>query len=69
MCIDGRTGAGEECVLGWEELELEVIRDKDLQSYRLLYRNVDPMGVHTGDFAWSIITAGRLKELRTMHTE
>jgi len=40
----------EECVLGWEELELEVIRDKDGRKVTVCYiENVDPMGVHTGD--------------------
>lgn len=40
----------EECVLGWEELELEVIRDKNGQKITVCFiENVDPMGVHTGD--------------------
>lgn len=40
----------EECALGWEELELEVIRDKDGRKITVCYiENVDPMGVHTGD--------------------
>lgn len=40
----------EECVLGWEELELEVVRDARGQKITVCYiENVDPMGVHTGD--------------------
>lgn len=40
----------EECVLGWEELELEVVRDEKGQKITVCYiENVDPMGVHTGD--------------------
>lgn len=40
----------EESVLGWEELELEVIRDKDNNIITVCFiENVDPMGVHTGD--------------------
>ncbi len=40
----------EECVLGWEELELEVVRDRKGQKITVCYiENVDPMGVHTGD--------------------
>jgi len=40
----------EESVLGWEELELEVIRDKKNQKITVCFiENVDPMGVHTGD--------------------
>ncbi len=40
----------EESVLGWEELELEVVRDKDNRMITVCFiENVDPMGVHTGD--------------------
>jgi carbamoyl-phosphate synthase large subunit len=40
----------EESVLGWEELELEVIRDrKDNKITVCFIENVDAMGVHTGD--------------------
>ncbi len=40
----------EQCVLGWEELELEVVRDQKGQKITVCYiENVDPMGVHTGD--------------------
>ena len=40
----------EESVLGWEELELEVVRDKDDNMITVCFiENVDPMGVHTGD--------------------
>ena len=40
----------EESVLGWEELELEVVRDKNNNMITVCFiENVDPMGVHTGD--------------------
>jgi len=40
----------EESVLGWEELELEVVRDEKNQLITVCFiENVDPMGVHTGD--------------------
>ncbi len=40
----------EECVIGWEELELEVVRDKAGNMITVCFiENVDPMGVHTGD--------------------
>ena len=40
----------EECVLGWEELELEVVRDAKGQKITVCFiENVDPMGIHTGD--------------------
>ncbi len=40
----------EECVLGWEELELEVVRDKEGNMITVCFiENIDPMGVHTGD--------------------
>ena len=40
----------EESVSGWEELELEVVRDKDNNMITVCFiKNVDPMGVHTGD--------------------
>ena len=40
----------EESVLGWEELELEVVRDSKNQKITVCYiENIDPMGVHTGD--------------------
>ena len=40
----------EESVLGWEELELEVVRDSKGQKITVCFiENVDPMGVHTGD--------------------
>jgi carbamoyl-phosphate synthase large subunit len=40
----------EEAVLGWEELELEVVRDEKDQKITVCFiENVDPMGVHTGD--------------------
>jgi len=40
----------EESVLGWEELELEVVRDSKSQKITVCFiENVDAMGVHTGD--------------------
>jgi carbamoyl-phosphate synthase large subunit len=40
----------EESILGWEELELEVVRDKDNNIITVCFiENVDPVGVHTGD--------------------
>jgi carbamoyl-phosphate synthase large subunit len=40
----------EESVLGWEELELEVVRDHKNQMITVCFiENVDAMGVHTGD--------------------
>ena len=40
----------EESILGWEELELEVVRDKDNNMITVCFiENVDPLGVHTGD--------------------
>ena len=40
----------EESILGWEELELEVVRDKDGNMITVCFiENIDPIGVHTGD--------------------
>ncbi|MCK9614009.1 MAG: carbamoyl-phosphate synthase large subunit [Candidatus Omnitrophica bacterium] len=40
----------EESVLGWEELELEVVRDQKNNKITVCFiENIDPMGVHTGD--------------------
>ncbi|MBU4488190.1 MAG: carbamoyl-phosphate synthase large subunit [Candidatus Omnitrophica bacterium] len=40
----------EESVLGWEELELEVVRDAKNHMITVCFiENIDPMGVHTGD--------------------
>ncbi len=40
----------EDSVLGWEELELEVVRDAKNQMITVCFiENVDAMGVHTGD--------------------
>ncbi|HWR70198.1 MAG TPA: carbamoyl-phosphate synthase large subunit, partial [Dehalococcoidia bacterium] len=40
----------EESVYGWEELELEVVRDQKNQKITVCFiENVDAMGVHTGD--------------------
>ncbi len=48
----------EESVLGWEELEVEVVRDANNNMITVcLIENIDSMGVHTGD---SICTAPML---------
>jgi carbamoyl-phosphate synthase large subunit len=40
----------EESVMGWEELELEVVRDAKNQMITVCFiENVDAMGIHTGD--------------------
>src|ERR1700727_1989002 len=40
----------EESVLGWEEFEMEVVRDKKDNCIIICsIENIDPMGVHTGD--------------------
>ena len=40
----------EESILGWEELELEVVRDVDGNMITVCFiENIDPLGVHTGD--------------------
>jgi|LSQX01.2.fsa_nt_gb carbamoyl-phosphate synthase large subunit len=40
----------EESVLGWEELELEIVRDSKSKMITVCFiENIDPVGVHTGD--------------------
>ena len=40
----------EESILGWEELELEVVRDTEGNMITVCFiENIDPLGVHTGD--------------------
>ncbi|MCQ2537087.1 MAG: carbamoyl-phosphate synthase large subunit [Lachnospiraceae bacterium] len=40
----------EESILGWEELELEVVRDNEGNMITVCFiENIDPLGVHTGD--------------------
>ena len=40
----------EESILGWEELELEVVRDSKGKMITVCFiENIDPLGVHTGD--------------------
>jgi len=57
----------EESILGWEELELEVVRDAKGKIITVCFiENVDPVGVHTGD---SFCTAPMLTispELQTL---
>jgi len=48
----------EECVIGWKEIEFEVMRDgADNCIVICSMENVDPMGVHTGD---SVVVAPAL---------
>ena len=45
----------EQCVLGWKEIEYEVMRDAADNCITVCnMENIDPMGVHTGD---SIVVA------------
>jgi carbamoyl-phosphate synthase large subunit len=40
----------EECLVGWKEMEMEVVRDKADNCIIVCgIENLDPMGVHTGD--------------------
>ena len=40
----------EESILGWEELELEIVRDSEGRMITVCFiENIDPLGVHTGD--------------------
>nr|MCR4778023.1 carbamoyl-phosphate synthase large subunit [Lachnospiraceae bacterium] len=40
----------EESILGWEELELEIVRDAAGNMITVCFiENIDPIGVHTGD--------------------
>ena len=40
----------EECLEGWKEFEMEVVRDKKDNCIIICsIENVDPMGIHTGD--------------------
>lgn len=40
----------EESIAGWEELELEVVRDAENNVITVCFiENIDPIGVHTGD--------------------
>lgn len=40
----------EESILGWEELELEIVRDAENNMITVCFiENIDPLGVHTGD--------------------
>jgi carbamoyl-phosphate synthase large subunit len=48
----------EECVVGWKEVEYEVLRDADDNCITVCnMENLDPMGIHTGD---SIVVAPSL---------
>ena len=40
----------EESILGWEELELEIVRDAEGNMITVCFiENIDPLGIHTGD--------------------
>ena len=40
----------EESILGWDELELEIVRDSTGKMITICFiENIDPLGVHTGD--------------------
>ena len=39
----------EECLEGWKEFEMEVVRDKNNCIIICSIENLDPMGIHTGD--------------------
>ncbi len=40
----------EESILGWEELELEIVRDSSGKMITVCFiENIDPLGIHTGD--------------------
>ena len=40
----------EQSILGWEELEVEVVRDSKNQMIAICFiENIDPVGIHTGD--------------------
>ena len=40
----------EECLEGWKEFEMEVVRDKKDNCIIICsIENIDPMGIHTGD--------------------
>jgi len=50
-----KTVALDQCVLGWKEIEFEVMRDCNDNCITICsMENVDPMGIHTGD---SIVVA------------
>ncbi len=40
----------DESIIGWKEIELEVVRDKKIIVLSFVdIENIDPMGIHTGD--------------------
>ncbi len=55
----------EESVIGWEELEVEVVRDCEGNKISICFiENIDPMGVHTGDSFCSAPMLTTPKELQ-----
>ena len=59
----------EECITGWEELELEVVRDAKNNMITVCFiENIDPVGVHTGDsFCSAPMLTREPRKLPTMH--
>ena len=56
----------EESILGWEELELEVVRDAKNHMITVCFiENIDPLGVHTGDSFCSAPMLTISKEVQT----
>lgn len=56
----------EESILGWEELELEIVRDAKGQMITVCFiENIDPMGTHTGDSFCAAPMITISKELQT----
>ncbi|HAU11483.1 MAG TPA: carbamoyl phosphate synthase large subunit, partial [Gammaproteobacteria bacterium] len=58
----------EECILGWKEYELEVVRDRNDNCIIVCsIENLDPVGIHTGD-SITVAPAQTLtdKEFQTM---
>ncbi|NLP35846.1 MAG: carbamoyl-phosphate synthase large subunit [Clostridiales bacterium] len=55
----------EESILGWDELELEVIRDSSGKMITVCFiENIDPLGVHTGDSFCTVPMLTISKELQ-----
>ncbi len=72
----------EECVLGWKEVEYEVMRDRDDNCITVCaMENLDPMGVHTGesivvaptqtltDKEYQMLRSGAIKIIRALKIE
>ncbi len=60
----------EESILGWEELEVEVVRDSKNQMIAICFiENIDAVGVHTGDSFCSapFLTIDKMLEEKLKH--